>query len=79
MDRRVDPKVSTGAGAATLGGGALATLLIWIMQASGIPAEQFTPERVVALTAVMAGLSGFVGGWLRKRGVINGQSDQPVL
>lgn len=61
----INPKVHTGAASAGVGGGFAAILLIWLMQALGVPAEQFTPERIVALTGACAWAGAYIGGYLK--------------
>lgn len=66
MDKEpISPKVHTGAATAGVGGGVAAILLIWIMQAAGVPETQFTPERVTAITGACAWLGGYLGGYLK--------------
>ena len=65
MANEISPKVHVGAASAGVGGGVAAVLLIWIMQAAGIPEAQFTPDRVAALTGACAWLGGYLGGYLK--------------
>lgn len=65
MDK-IAPKVHASAATAGIGGGAAAVLLMWVMQdVIGIPEAKFTPDRVAALTAALAWLGGYVGGYLK--------------
>lgn len=61
----INPKVHAGAATAGVGGGVAAVLLIWAMQAAGVPEAQFTPDRVAAITGACAWLGGYVGGYLK--------------
>ena len=65
MENKISAKVHTGAASAGVGGGFAAVLLIWIMQAAGVPEAQFTAERVVALTGALAWVGGYIGGYLK--------------
>lgn len=65
MPDPINPKVHASSATAAVGGGSAAILLIWIMQAAGIPEAQFTPDRVAALTAAMAWVGGYIGGYIK--------------
>lgn len=59
----INPKVAMGTAGGSLGG-ALTVMLLWWLQAGlGIPPEQFTLERVAALTTIMTVVPGFIAGW----------------
>lgn len=61
----ISPKVHAAATTAAFGGAGAAVLLIWGMQAAGVPAEQFTPERVVALGGLCSWAGGYLGGYYK--------------
>lgn len=61
----ISPKVHVGAASGGLGGSSAAVLLIWIMQAAGIPEAQFTPERVAALAGLCAWIGVYIGGYYK--------------
>lgn len=60
----IHPKVAASAVGGTIGG-ALTVLLIWILQASGVPEAQFTSERVVALTTILSAGIGLWSGYVK--------------
>ena len=65
-ENKISPKVHSGAASAAVGGGSAAVLLIWLLQSVvGVPEAQFTPDRVVALTSVLAWIGCYIGGYLK--------------
>lgn len=65
-ENKIDPKVHAGAASAGAGGSFAAVLLVWALQAMGVPEAQFTPDRVIAITGACAWLGGYIGGYLKK-------------
>lgn len=66
----VNPKVTATAAGGSVFGGALAVVIIWLLQhIARMPADWFDPSFVVALTAVCTGATGFLCGYLRKHGI----------
>ena len=63
----IHPKVAAGGVGGSIGG-ASAILVLWLMQGLGVPPEQFTPERVVALTTIMSVVTGFISGYAKADG-----------
>lgn len=60
----INPKVAMGTAAGGLGGACTVVLLWWFQEGLGIPQEQFTVERVAALTTIMTVVPGFIAGWI---------------
>ena len=60
----INPKVAMGSAGGSLGGAFVVVLLWWFQEGLGISPEQFTVERVVALTTIMTVVPGFAAGWI---------------
>ena len=59
----INPKVAMGTAGGSLGGACVVVLLWWFQEGLGISPDQFTVERVVALTTIMTVVPGFIAGW----------------
>jgi hypothetical protein len=64
----VNPKVTASAAGGAGFGGSLALLIIWYMKHHGYSEADFSAEFVIALTAVLSGVAGFVSGWTKRAG-----------
>ena len=65
MPEKINPKVHSASISGGAGGGAVAVILVWIMQAMGVPEAQFTPERIVALTSLCGVGASYIGGYFK--------------
>ena len=60
---QIHPKVTSGTAGVGFGG-FLAIILFWIFEGAGMSPDQFTPDRISAVTAIMSAIVGFIAGYM---------------